>query len=142
MSIKVKLLDKKCMPVKQHETDGGFDIYSREDASVFPQDTVFVKTGVCVAVPEGYVALLIPRSSLSKTPLRLANSLGVIDSNFTGEIQIPFYNTSDVEIVDINKYERYCQLVIVPIIDAELEIVGELEDTDRGSNGFGSTGRE
>lgn len=142
MSLKVKLIDKKCMPTKQHEADGGFDIYSREDVSVFPQETVYVKTGVCVAVPTGYVALLVPRSSLSKTPLRLANSIGVIDSQYTGEVLIPFYNTSDVEIVDINKYERYCQLVIVPIIDSDMEIVDELDDTERGKGGFGSTGRK
>lgn len=142
MSLKVKLLDKNCTPNKQHEADGGFDIYSREDVSVFPQETVYVKTGVCVAVPTGYVALLIPRSSLSRTPLRLANSIGVIDSQYTGEILIPFYNTSDIEIVDINKYERYCQLVIVPIIDSNMEIVDELDDTERGEGGFGSTGRK
>lgn len=141
MSLKVKLIDEKCKPVKKHESDGGFDIYSRESVSVFPQETVFVKTGVCVSVPTGYVALLVPRSSLSNTPLRLANSIGVIDSGFTGEISIPFYNCSDVEIVDINKYERYCQLVVVPIIDADIKIVDELENSERGNGGFGSTGR-
>lgn len=141
MGLKVKLIDKKCMPTKQHEADAGFDIYSREDVSVFPSETVYVKTGICVAVPIGYVALLVPRSSLSKTPLRMANSVGIIDSQYTGEILIPFYNTSDVEVVNINKYERYCQLVIVPIIDSDMEIVDELEESERGNGGFGSTGR-
>lgn len=142
MSLKVKLIDKKCMPTKQHEADGGFDLKARKETSVFPQDTEFIPTGVCVEIPVGMVGLLFPRSSISKTPLRMANSVGVIDSGFTGEIKVPLYNTSDVEIRDIDKYERIAQLVIVPLADVSLEIVDELDDTERGEGGFGSTGRK
>lgn len=141
MGLKVKLLDENCMPIKQHEADGGFDLKAREDVSVLPKYTEFIPTGVCVEIPVGMVGLLFPRSSISKTPLRMANSVGVIDAGFTGEIKVPLYNTSDVGIRDINKYERIAQLVIVPLADVSIEIVDELEESERGNGGFGSTGR-
>lgn len=138
--MKIKVLDKNCTPIKAHNIDAGFDLKARRETSVFPQDTEFIPTGVCVEIPVGMVGLLFPRSSISKTPLRMANSVGVIDSGFTGEIKVPLYNTSDVEIRDIDKYERIAQLVIVPLADVSLEIVDELDDTERGEGGFGSTG--
>lgn len=139
--MKFKILDKNCIPKKAHAVDAGFDLKARKYTSVFPQDTQLVPTGVCVEIPVGFVGLLFPRSSISNTPLRMANSVGVIDSGFTGEIQVPLYNTSEVEIVDVDKYERIAQLVIIPIGDVSLEIVEELEETERGTGGFGSTGK-
>lgn len=138
--MKVKLLDNKCLPTRGHEYDAGLDLKARKGTSVFPQDTKFIPTGVCVQIPAGYVGLLFPRSSISKTPLRMANSVGVIDSGFTGEIKVPLYNTSDVEIRDIEQYDKIAQLVIIPCMDFKLESVDELEDTERGNGGFGSTG--
>ena len=138
--MKIKILDKNCIPKKAHTYDAGFDLRAREDVSIFPQDTEFIKTGVCVQIPTGFVGLLFPRSSISKTPLRMANSVGVIDSGFTGEIKVPLYNVSEVEIRDINKYDRIAQLVIMPLADVSLEIVEELDDSERGDGGFGSTG--
>lgn len=139
--MKIKLLDKNCLPTRGHNTDAGLDLKSRVITSVFPQDTEFIPTGVCVEIPVGYVGLLFPRSSISKTPLRMANSVGVIDSGFTGEIKVPLYNTSEVEIKDIEQYDKIAQLVIVPCMSFELEAVDELEDTERGECGFGSTGK-
>lgn len=140
--MKIKLLDENCMPNKAHVTDAGFDLKARQEYSVFPQDTVIVSTGVCIDIPVGYVGLLFPRSSISKTPLRMANSVGVIDSGYKGEIKVPLSNTSDIEIVDIEKYERIAQLVIIPISEVnELEVVDDLGSSDRGFGGFGSTGK-
>lgn len=140
--MKIKVLDKNCIPEKAHSIDAGLDLKARKAVSVFPQDTEFIPTGVCVEIPVGMVGLLFPRSSISKTPLRMANSVGVIDAGFTGEIKVPLYNTSEVEIRDIEQYDRIGQLVIVPLADVSLEIVDELNDnTERGANGFGSTGR-
>lgn len=139
--MRIKILDKNCVPKKAHSIDAGYDLKSRVYVSVFPQDTEFIPTGVCVEIPVGFVGLLFPRSSISKTPLRMANSVGVIDAGFTGEIQVPLYNTSEVEIRDIEQYDKIAQLVIVPLADVSLEIVDELDDTERGVNGFGSTGR-
>ena len=133
--MKVKLLDVNCMPKKAHVTDAGFDIKARDHYSVFPQDTIFVSTGVCVG-------LLFSRSSMAKTPLRMANSVGVIDSGYKGEIKVPLYNTSEVEIVDVDKYNRIAQLVIMPITGVnELEVVDDLGSSERGNGGFGSTGK-
>lgn len=137
--MKVKVLDEKCIPYRAHEWDAGLDLKASEHVSVFQQDTEFIKTGVCVEIPRGYVGLLFPRSSISKTPLRMANSVGVIDSGFTGEIQVPLYNTSEVEIRDIEQYDRIAQLVIVPCMLPTLEFTDELENTERGNGGFGST---
>lgn len=139
--MKIKVLDKNCIPKKSHSIDAGFDLKARECLSVFPQDTEFIPTGVCVEIPVGFVGLLFPRSSISKTPLRMANSVGVIDAGFTGEIKVPLYNTSEVEIRDIEQYERIAQLVIVPLADVSIEVVDELDTTERGVGGFGSTGK-
>lgn len=139
--MKIKLLDKNCIPKKAHEYDSGYDLKARVYETIFPQCTEFIPTGVCVEIPVGYVGLLFPRSSISKTPLRMANSCGVIDSGFTGEIKVPLYNTSEVEIRDIEKYDKIAQLVIVPCMNFELEPVDELDSTERGAGGFGSTGK-
>lgn len=139
--MKIKLLDRNCVPTKAHSIDAGFDLKARKDTSVFPQDTEFIPTGVCVEIPVGYIGLLFPRSSISKTPLRMANSVGVIDSGFTGEIKVPLYNTSEVEIRDIDRYDKIAQLVIVPLEDVSIEVVDELSESERGQGGFGSTGR-
>lgn len=138
--MKIKVLDKNCVPKKAHSIDAGYDLKAREYVSVFPQDTEFIPTGVCVEIPVGFVGLLFPRSSISNTPLRMANSVGVIDSGFTGEIKVPLHNTSEVEIRDIELYDKIAQLVIVPLADVSLEIVDELDNTERGTGGFGSTG--
>ena len=139
--MKIKLLDKNCIPTKAHEIDAGYDLRSRVCTCVFPRDTEFIPTGVCVDIPVGYVGLLFPRSSISKTPLRMANSVGVIDSGYKGEITVPLYNTDEVEIRDINLYERIAQLVIVPCMDLQLEVVDDLGTSERGTGGFGSTGK-
>lgn len=138
--MKIKVLDKNCIPQKAHATDAGYDLRASKEVSVFPHDTEFVPTGVCVDIPEGYVGLLFPRSSISKTPLRMANSVGVIDAGYKGEIKVPLFNTDEVEIIDIDKYSRIAQLVIVPCMDFELELTDDLGTSERGTCGFGSTG--
>lgn len=139
--MKIKVLDKNCIPTKAHKTDAGYDLRASKEVAVFPRDTEFVPTGVCVDIPEGYVGLLFPRSSISKTPLRMANSVGVIDAGYKGEIKVPLFNTDEVEIIDIDKYSRIAQLVIVPCMDFELELTDDLGISERGNGGFGSTGK-
>ena len=139
--MKIKVNDKNCIPTKAHAVDAGYDLRASREVSVFPRDTEFVPTGVCVDIPVGYVGLLFPRSSISKTPLRMANSVGVIDSGYKGEIKVPLFNTDEVEIIDIEKYSRIAQLVIVPCMDFELELTDDLGTSERGTGGFGSTGK-
>ena len=100
-------------------------------------------TGLSVEIPTGYVGLLFPRSSVSKLPLQLANSVGVIDSGYRGEIKLK-YVVRDSRPTANAVYkvgDKVGQLVIVPFLNAELEEVNELSDTERGSGGFGSTGK-
>lgn len=139
--MKIKVNDKNCIPTKAHAVDAGYDLRASRCMSVFPRDTEFIPTGVCVDIPVGYVGLLFPRSSISKTPLRMANSVGVIDSGYKGEIKVPLFNTDEVEIIDIDKYSRIAQLVIVPCMDFELELTDDLGTSERGTGGFGSTGK-
>lgn len=100
-------------------------------------------TGIAIQIPEGFVGLLFPRSSVSNTPHSLANSVGVIDSDYRGEIIFRFRNTTKVE-EDYNAYsygDKIGQLIIVPYPKIILKEVKQLEDTKRGFGGFGSTGR-
>lgn len=139
--MKIKVLDKNCIPKKAHSIDAGFDVKARTEFVIPPKETVMIPTGVCVEIPVGMVGLLFPRSSISKTPLRMCNSVGVIDSGFTGEIKVPFQNTHHNLMVRVNQYDKIAQLVIVPLADVSIEIVDELEESERGNGGFGSTGR-
>lgn len=139
--MKIKVLDKNCIPVKAHSIDAGFDVKARTEFVIPPKETAMIPTGVCVEIPVGMVGLLFPRSSISKTPLRMCNSVGVIDSGFTGEIKVPLQNTHHNLMVHVNQYDKIAQLVIVPLVDVSIEIVDELEESERGDGGFGSTGR-
>lgn len=139
--MKIKVLDKNCIPRKAHSIDAGFDVKARNEFVIPPKETVMIPTGVCVEIPVGMVGLLFPRSSISKTPLRMCNSVGVIDSGFTGEIKVPLQNTHHNLMIHINQYDKIAQLVVVPLADVSIEIVDELEESERGNGGFGSTGR-
>lgn len=136
--MKVKLDPGAYMPERAHSADAGLDLRSPENAMVPAQGSCIIETGVHVEIPIGYVGMLKSKSGLNvRDDL---TSEGVIDSGYTGSIVIKLYNHSDT-----NKYiregEKISQLVILPIITPTFELVDELEPTERGDNGFGSTGR-
>lgn len=136
--MKIKLDPDATMPTRAHTTDAGLDLYAAENVRIWPHSWKAVETGVHVAIPKGYVGLLTSKSGLMRH-----NGLtcrGTIDSGYTGTIQAVMFNHSDVH-VQIPKGNKVTQLVILPIITPELELVDELEETDRGDGGFGSTGR-
>jgi dUTP pyrophosphatase len=155
--IKFKRLESNStIPTRAHETDAGFDItVTRVE---FEEHYVSCFTGICVDIPAGYVGLLFPRSSISKLPSERAfrNSVGVIDSGYQGEISIRLTNTYLIdEPIEPNEDEYYdrialyqslvgtkiAQLVIMPIPNVQFVEVAEFDtQTDRGQNGFGSTG--
>lgn len=138
VDIKYKLLEGGVAPIKATTDAAGFDLSVRE--VVYTQTYTAYKTGVQVEIPQGYVGLLFPRSSVSKTGYALANSVGVIDSDFRGEIEARFYKVSDGEVMfPYMKGERCCQLIIIPIPNINFVQVDELNSTDRGEGGFGST---
>lgn len=147
MEIKVKkLYDKAVLPTKGSEHSAGFDLYacSTESPSdrdvVLPGETVKYKTGVAVQIPEGYFGAVFARSGLAtKNGLRPANCVGVIDSDYTGEIIVPIFNDSPYE-QHVHYAQRIAQLVIIPYLDSQMVEVDELTETERGSGGFGSTG--
>lgn len=123
-----------------HKGDAGLDIAANETVTLEPGERKLVGTGVRIAVPEGYVGLLFPRSgNAAKKGLTLANSVGVIDSGYRGEVKGIMVNLGS-DPVTINSGERIMQLVLVPFLSAVVTPVLSLEETERGENGFGSTG--
>lgn len=140
--VSVKIL--KChpdaiIPTYAHPTDAGADVCAIEDVSLKPHTTQIIKTGLKVEIPVGYEIQVRPRSGLSyKTTLRIANAPGTIDSNYRGEIGIIVENTGNLT-VKIDKGQKIAQLLIAATPMIKWEEVTELSDTDRGSNGFGST---
>lgn len=161
-----RLNENATLPSKAHATDSGFDLYAAEDTIVQPGETVVIKTGIAVQLPEGYEAQVRPRSGVtSRTKLRV--QLGTIDNGYNGEIGVIVDNISppysgytkhfiygvDGKILEqtrddntlftylIRKGDRIAQLVVQPLPSVEAyEISGELGESERGGNGFGSTG--
>ncbi|MCR5608186.1 MAG: dUTP diphosphatase [Lachnospiraceae bacterium] len=120
----------------------GADLYAclEEPVTIKPSETVMIPTGVSMAIPTGCAGLIYARSGLaSKKGLAPANKVGVIDSDYRGEILVALHNHSTKEAV-VEGGERVAQLVITPYIKALFNETDELDETDRGSNGFGSTG--
>ena len=126
------------MPTRAHENDAGLDLYARERQSVEPKDSAKFDTGVHVEIPAGYVGMVKSKSGLN-VKHGITNE-GVIDSGYTGSIVVKLYNNSGYEYV-VNKGDKISQLVILPIVTPEIEEVDKLDETDRGNNGFGSSGK-
>ena len=138
--MKIKVLNNNCYPLRAHEWDAGLDVKAAETVTIKPGENKQIGLGICVAIPAGYVGLLFPRSSMGvKTMLRPSTVTGVIDCGYTGEIHWPLTNHG-TETMTINEGDRIAQLVIVPCLTPDIEIVDELDKTDRGDGGFGSTG--
>jgi dUTP pyrophosphatase len=140
MILNIVVDNERCVPVRAHPSDAGADLVTKEDVKLDRKIRTLVKTGVKVEVPVGYVGLIFPRSSLSKDNIIMTNSVGVIDSDYRGEIMASLMYTGVQNSIHIHKFTRIVQLVIVPIQLANFNIVDKLEDTARGAGGFGSTG--
>ena len=137
-----KLNDLAKTPTKGSEYAAGYDLYAAtdHDIEVIPCQTVKIGTGLAVEIPEGYFGAVFARSGLAtKKGLRPANCVGVIDSDYRGEIIVAIHNDSNDSCV-IHPQERIAQLVIIPYLSVDWEEVDELDDTERGEGGFGSTG--
>ena len=123
-----------------HDGDAGLDLYVLEDQVFVPGETKLIKLGVSCEPEDGKAYFLMPRSSISKTPLRLANSIGLIDGGYRGEIMAPCDNIKDYEY-EVEKGQRLFQLVAADCSSISYVIADKLTDTSRGSGGFGSTGK-
>lgn len=138
MKLKVVLDPGAVLPTRAHPTDAGLDLYAKNNAVIRPGTWAQFDTGVHVAIPEGYVGMVTSKSGLmSKEGL---TSRGTIDCGYTGSIRVVLFNHGTKKAI-IKKGQKISQLVVLPIITPELEVVDSLEDTERGSGGFGSTGK-
>ena len=127
------------VPAYAHPGDAGLDLYATEPAEV-TRETVLIPTGVAVAVPDGHVGLICPRSGLSKHGVTVANAPGVVDAGYRGEVMVRLTTTS-VFPYQVHRGDRIAQLLIVPVARPEVTVVDRLDNTERGAGGFGSTGR-
>ena len=143
MRVKVKRLsDTATLPVRGSEQAAGYDLCADipERLVIAPGETVRVPTGLSFAIPEGYFGGIFARSGLStKRGLRPANCTGVVDSDYRGPVMVALYNDS-AQAQAIESGERIAQMILLPYLAAEFDAVDELDETERGSGGFGSTG--
>lgn len=141
-NIWVKTEDPNCMPNRAHLTDAGADLVCTENVTIYPGDKKLLDTGVAIQVPVGYVGLVFNRSSQGKIEVQLANAVGVIDSDYRGNIKVLLKNNGENPYVVKEFDTRIAQLVIVPIVLAIFkEYTGsDWDNTERGAGGFGSTG--
>ena len=123
-----------------HNGDSGLDLYVLEDQVFKARETNKIKLGISCEAENGKSYFLFPRSSISKTPLRMANSIGLIDGGYRGEIMAVCDNIKDFEF-KISKGDRLFQLVSADLSPISFKIVNDLSETDRGTGGFGSTGK-
>ena len=137
-----KLNDKALLPTRGSSEAAGWDLYSNneEPIQVEAHSTVMIGTGLAMAIPNGYFGAVFARSGLAtKQGLRPANWVGVIDSDYRGEVIVSLHNDS-TEVKTINPKERIAQLVVMPYLSVEFDEKESLDETLRGSGGFGSTG--
>ena len=142
MNIK-KLNDKARLPSYGSEFAAGADLYAciESDITIEPAQTVLIHTGLAMQIPEGLVGLIYARSGLaSKKGLAPANKVGVIDSDYRGEVMVALHNHGAVPQT-VSDGERIAQIVFAPYYAAEFCVVDDLDDTLRGAGGFGSTGK-
>jgi len=140
VKIKFKKLDLKAtLPQRQTEGSAGYDLATIESGIVAPNQSITLKTGLAIQIPEGYAGFILSRSGHGfKHGLRLCNSVGCTDSDYIGEVKIKIHNDSQIAY-EIKEGERIAQLVVVPYLSFDCEWVKELDKTERGENGFGST---
>jgi dUTP pyrophosphatase len=138
----VKLQADAVLPTRAHEGDAGLDLYACEKAHIGPTERCSVGTGVAVEIPDDHAGLVLPRSGLARNHgITLANSPGLIDAGYRGEIRVLLLNTDPAETFHVEPGDRIAQLVISPIALAEPSEVEALADSVRGDGGFGSSGR-
>lgn len=138
-----KLSETAVVPMRGSRQAAGYDLCAdiKEPLVLAAGEAAKVDTGLAIAVPEGYFGGVFARSGLStKKGLRPANCVGVIDSDYRGPVMVPLYNDAAVERV-IEPGERIAQLIVLPYLAVDFEEVEELDETERGENGFGSTGK-
>lgn len=140
LKIAITVTDPELTPTYARDGDAGADLRAAETVVLRPGNRMLVKTGVSIALPEGYVALVHPRSGLAlKHGVTVLNTPGTVDSGYRGEIGVILYNSGH-KAYEVTRGERIAQLVIQEYVKGEFSIVDELSESERGAGGFGSTG--
>lgn len=146
MKVKIKKLNANAkMPTKAHNSDACYDLYCSEVTVDWAYNELTCKTGLAFEIPEGYAGYVYPRSSVTKYPIILHNCVGIIDSGFRGDVTVKF------TITDMRRFlseegayqvgDRIAQILIAPAPLTEFEWADNLDDSDRGEGGYGSTGK-
>lgn len=145
MSMKINIKKLKVdavIPTRGSKQAAGYDLYAytQNPITIEPHKTELIHTGIAIEVPEGYFGAIVARSGLAvKQGLRPANAIGICDSDYRGEYMVALHNDSDCVRV-IKHGERIAQLIVMPYLEIEFNEIDKLENTERGTRGFGSTG--
>ena len=142
LSLKIQRLDKELpLPEYAYPGDAGLDLSAAASSKIEPGERVLISTGIALAIPEGYAGFVQPRSGLAlKQGLTIVNTPGLIDSHYRGEIKIIALNTDKQNTVSIERGQRIAQLVILPVPLITIEECDDLDETERSTGGFGSSG--
>ncbi|MCW2772286.1 MAG: deoxyuridine 5-triphosphate nucleotidohydrolase [Nocardioides sp.] len=142
LEIQVQRLDPDLpLPAYAHPGDAGADLLTTVDVTLAPGERAMVPTGIAIALPEGYVALVHPRSGLAaRHGLSIVNSPGTVDAGYRGEIKVMLINHDPVAPIELRRGDRIAQLVVQRVERALFTEVGDLPDSVRGDGGYGSTG--
>jgi len=139
----MRITEKGKLPTRGSEYAAGYDLYANNDEpiTIMPNEIKQIFTDIAMEIPKGYFGAVYARSGLAtKQGLRPPNCVGVIDSDYRGNIGVGLINDTDIPQI-IQPHERVAQIVIQPCLDVEFELVDELSETERGTGGFGSTGK-
>jgi dUTP pyrophosphatase len=136
----VKLSENATLPQRKSDGSAGYDIYSSEKTDIFPKGKGMIKTDIAIQVPKGHYGRVAPRSSLAWKDF-VDVGAGVIDEDYRGEVKVVLYNHGE-SLFHVKMGDRIAQLIIEKISYPEVKEVETLEETERGSGGFGSTGKE
>jgi len=142
LSLRVKRLDPRAvLPTRAHDGDAGLDLHALDGFELAPGERAQIRTGVAIALPPGTAGLVLPRSGLAaRHGIALVNAPGLIDEGYRGELQVLLLNTDRSETFRAQAGDRIAQLVVVDVETPEIVEADELDDTSRGSGGFGSSG--
>ena len=148
LDLRIKILDDEVSSYYKdrnttYDGDAGMDLYCPHQLIIEPNETLLIKMGIACEMTDEYLPvsfMLVPRSSISKTPLRMSNSIGIIDSGYRGEIMASVDNISNEDYM-ITPGQRLFQIVHPTLYPFNTDVVNELSETERGDGGFGSTGK-
>ena len=136
------LSDRATLPTRAHAGDAGLDLYASEPAHIGPGERWQIGTGIAVEIPDGHAGLVLPRSGLArKHGISVVNAPGLIDSGYRGELKVLLLNNDPAEVFRVEPGDRIAQLVVTPVALAEPVATESLSGSERGEEGFGSTGR-